>query len=378
MRTRVRRPTIRRAVIYLPNGFTLFNLFCGIFAIVLSSRLQFGKAALFVFIGGIADALDGRVARATGSGSRMGEELDSLVDAISFGFAPAMIMYFAVLNTENWEWLFVFMFTACAVLRLARFNVEQAGRAKTYFHGLPSPAAGLTLATYYWFSQTPLYNQAIILFTDNKTLSELPWHTILPGLMGLLAVLMVSNVPYPAVPTIGWRSFLQIIASLVLIASIVGLIFLPRQFFFPALLAYVLYGALKWLVLGLVGAGAEPEEIYFQLDPEEELAAAIPSSSLRRTPALGNAPLAASEGDGTLPARRRRRRRRRGDGHRNERPGDFDNEDRPMRSDRRDRPSRSTPNRPPRAQPRQEGPSAGPPKAPPATPPTTPPKDTSE
>jgi len=378
MRTRVRRPTIRRAVIYLPNGFTLFNLFCGIFAIVLSSRLQFGKAALFVFIGGIADALDGRVARATGSGSRMGEELDSLVDAISFGFAPAMIMYFAVLNTENWEWLFVFMFTACAVLRLARFNVEQAGRAKTYFHGLPSPAAGLTLATYYWFSQTPLYNQAIILFTDNKTLSELPWHTILPGLMGLLAVLMVSNVPYPAVPTIGWRSFRQIIASLVLIASIVGLIFLPRQFFFPALLAYVLYGALKWLVLGLVGAGAEPEEIYFQLDPEEELAAAIPSSSLRSTPALGNAPLAASEGDGTLPARRRRRRRRRGDGHRNERPGDFDNEDRPMRSDRRDRPSRSTPNRPPRAQPRQEGPSAGPPKAPPATPPTTPPKDTSE
>jgi len=378
MRTRVRRPTIRRAVIYLPNGFTLFNLFCGIFAIVLSSRLQFGKAALFVFIGGIADALDGRVARATGSGSRMGEELDSLVDAISFGFAPAMIMYFAVLNTENWEWLFVFMFTACAVLRLARFNVEQAGRAKTYFHGLPSPAAGLTLATYYWFSQTPLYNQAIILFTDNKTLSELPWHTILPGLMGLLAVLMVSNVPYPAVPTIGWRSFRQIIASLVLIASIVGLIFLPRQFFFPALLAYVLYGALKWLVLGLVGAGAEPEEIYFQLDPEEELAAAIPSSSLRRTPALGNAPLAASEGDGTLPPRRRRRRRRRGDGHRNERPGDFDNEDRPMRSDRRDRPSRSTPNRPPRAQPRQEGPSAGPPKAPPATPPTTPPKDTSE
>ena len=294
MRTRVRRPTIRRAVVQLPNGFTLFNLFCGIFAIVLASRLNFGKAALFVFLGGIADALDGRVARATGSGSRFGEELDSLVDAISFGFAPAMIMYFAVLNTENWEWLFVFLYTGSAVVRLARFNVEQAGRAKTYFHGLPSPAAGLTLATYYWFSQTPLYNQAIIRFTDNKTLSELPWHTILPGLMGLLAVLMVSNVPYPAVPTIGWRSFRQIVASLVLIASIVGLIFLPRQFFFPAMLAYVLYGALKWLVLGLIGAGAEPEEIYFQLDPEEELAAAVPSSTLRRTPSLGTAALAAS------------------------------------------------------------------------------------
>ena len=364
MRPRVRRPTIRRAVIYLPNGFTLFNLFCGIFAIVLASRLQFGKASLFVFIGGIADALDGRVARATGSGSRMGEELDSLVDAISFGFAPAMIMYFAVLNQENWEWLFVFMFTACAVLRLARFNVEQAGRAKTYFHGLPSPAAGLTLATYYWFSQTPLYNQAIILFTDNKTLSELPWHTILPGLMGLLAVLMVSNVPYPAVPTIGWRSLRQIAASLVLVAAIVGLIFLPRQFFFPAMLAYVLYGALKWLVLGLIGSRTEPEEIYFQLDPEEELAAAVPSPALRRTPSLGVQPVAVGEADGMTPVRRRRRRRRRGEGRR----------DQPEQ--RVDRPNRPTPNRPPRAQQRPEE-TAGPSK-PPLPPSTTPPKDTSE
>ncbi|HKW10394.1 MAG TPA: phosphatidylcholine/phosphatidylserine synthase, partial [Gemmatimonadaceae bacterium] len=270
-----------------------------------------------------ADALDGRVARATGSGSRMGEELDSLVDAISFGFAPAMIMYFAVLNTENWEWLFVFLFTACAVLRLARFNVEQAGRAKTYFHGLPSPAAGLTLATYYWFSQTTLYNQTIILFTDNKTLSELPWHTILPGLMGLLAVLMVSNVPYPAVPVIGWRTLRQLAASLVLVAAIVGLIFLPRQFFFPALLAYVLYGALKWLVLGLIGSRSEPEEIYFQLEPEEELAAAIPPPGPRRTPAVGVQSASVDETDGSSPARRgRRRRRRRGDGRRGEQRGE--------------------------------------------------------
>src|SRR5881275_30520 len=111
MRTRVRRPTIRRAVVYLPNGFTLFNLFCGIFAIVLSARLNFGKAALFVFLGGIADALDGRVARATGSGSRFGEELDSLVDAISFGFAPALIVFLArpAELQGNLDWLLVFI-----------------------------------------------------------------------------------------------------------------------------------------------------------------------------------------------------------------------------------------------------------------------------
>ena len=372
MTARVRRPTIRRAVVYLPNGFTLFNLFCGIYAIVLAARQDFGKAALFVFIGGISDALDGRVARATGSGSRMGEELDSLVDAISFGFAPAMIMYFAVLNTENWEWLFVFMFTACAVLRLARFNVEQAGRAKTYFHGLPSPAAGLTLATYYWFSQTPLYNQAIILFTDNKTLSELPWHTMLPGLMGLLAALMVSNVPYPAVPTFGWRSLKQIGASLVLVAAVIGLFFRPRQFFFPALLAYVLYGALKWLVLGLIGTRAEPEEIYFQLEPEEELAAAIPSSSSRRTPSFGMQSTTVIETDGTSTGRRRRRRRRRGEGRRGERGLTNESTERasPPRNDRNDRGergSRNTPARPPRTSARPEDTSAATPK--PSTPP---------
>jgi CDP-diacylglycerol--serine O-phosphatidyltransferase len=388
MTARARRPVMRRAVIYLPNGFTLFNLFCGIFAIVLSARLAFGKAALFVFLGGIADALDGRVARATGSGSRMGEELDSLVDAISFGFAPAMIMYFAVLNTENWEWLFVFMFTACAVLRLARFNVEQAGRAKTYFHGLPSPAAGLTLATYYWFSQTPLYNQAIILFTDNKTLSELPWHKILPGLMGLLSALMVSNVPYPAVPTIGWRSLRQIGASLILVAAIAGLIFLPRQFFFPALLAYVLYGALKWLVLGLIGSRTEPEEIYFQLEPEEELAAAIPSPSMRRTPPIGVQSVVDSETERNGPPRRRGRRRRRGDGHRSDR-GLTSEENRPPRGDRREgsdrgeRTGRPTPNRPPRVPPQPEStnPSMKPPASsatPPAPPLSQAPKDDTE
>jgi CDP-diacylglycerol--serine O-phosphatidyltransferase len=375
MTARVRRPTIRRAVVYLPNGFTLFNLFCGIFAIVLASRQNFARAALFVFLGGIADALDGRVARATGSGSRMGEELDSLVDAISFGFAPAMIMYFAVLNTENWQWLFVFLYTACAVLRLARFNVEQAGRAKTYFHGLPSPAAGLTLATYYWFSQTPLYNETIILFTDNKTLSELPWHTMLPGLMGLLAVLMVSNVPYSAVPTIGWRSLKQIAASLVLVIALIGAFFRPRQFFFPALLAYVLYGALKWIVLGLIGSRSEPEEIYFQLEPEEELAAAIPPPSLRRTPPVGvQSSVGVTESDGVSPGRRRRRRRRRGDGRRSERP--TESEERSPRSDRGERPNRLTPNRPPRIAPQTDQSSE--PKPPTLLPPPTNSTDNSE
>ena len=79
------------------------------------------------------------------SGSRFGAELDSLVDAISFGLAPAMLMFFAVFNQHSWDWIWCFFFTMCAVLRLARFNVEQAGRAKSHFNGLPSPMAGMTL-----------------------------------------------------------------------------------------------------------------------------------------------------------------------------------------------------------------------------------------
>src|SRR5438105_10121062 len=227
----------RRGVIILPNGFTLGSLFFGMFAIVAASRSEFDTAGLYVVFGGLCDALDGRVARATGTGSRFGSELDSLVDAITFGLAPAMIMYFAVLNRNGWDWIFSFIFTACAVIRLARFNVEQAGRAKKYFHGLPSPAAGMTLATYYWFSQTPLYNQTV--------LGDLNWTTGLRGIMLVLSFLMISNVSYPAVPRVGFRKISELLGTLAVIATFIGVLFLRKEFYFPALICYVLYGLAK-------------------------------------------------------------------------------------------------------------------------------------
>jgi len=262
-RDSTRRRGVRRAVVLMPNGLTLFNLFCGIYAIVNAIRGDLASAPTFIVLGGIADVLDGRVARATGTGSRFGEELDSLVDAISFGFAPALIMYLGMPKNGPWEWLLVFIFTSCAVMRLARFNVEQAGRKKTHFHGLPSPAAGLTLATYWWFKETPLYNQAVILFTDSKTLSDLPWHVLLRGLMAILAALMVSDVPYPAVPSIGFRSVKRILGTLVVVGCVGLLIFRKEEFIFPALLLYVLYGVVKWAALGFVGPAATPDQIFF-------------------------------------------------------------------------------------------------------------------
>jgi CDP-diacylglycerol--serine O-phosphatidyltransferase len=239
-----RRRLRPRAAVALPNGFTLANLFFGIFAIVAASRGDFDAAARYIVFGGIADTLDGRIARATKSGSRFGEELDSLVDAISFGTAPALIMYFAVFQSTKWEWIFCFFFTACAVMRLARFNVEQAGRKSTHFQGLPSPAAGGILATYYWFSQTPLYTETIV--------ADLPWHQMLRFLMLGLGMLMISNVQYAKVPVVNFRTIKGILGFLLVIGTLIGVIFLPKQFFFPAGMAYVLYGIGRTVFLGLL------------------------------------------------------------------------------------------------------------------------------
>lgn len=278
MSPRVPRPNVRQMIVILPNGFTLLNLFFGIWAIVSASRGDFSQASLMVVLAAIADAFDGRVARLTKTFSKFGEELDSLVDAISFGLAPGLIMYFAVLTREGWAWLFVFLFAACAVMRLARFNVEQAGRKKAYFHGLPSPSAGMTLATFYWFSQTSLYQQTII--------GDLPWQSIIPWIMAALSFLMISSVPYPSFPTISFRTIRGIIGSLIIIATIVGLIVLPRQFFFPALMGYVLYGAVKAFLLGLlerVPTGDMLLEEEESDDEEDELAGAVMAADSQPT-----------------------------------------------------------------------------------------------
>jgi len=242
-RARSRR-RVRRAVVLFPSGLTLLNLFFGMFAIVAATRGEYYRAGWFVVLGGVMDMVDGRVARATNTGGRFGEELDSLVDAITFGVAPSMIMYFAVFNREGWEWLFCFLFTASAVLRLARFNVEQAGTAKTYFQGLPTPAAGVTLATYYWFSQTPLYQETVI--------ANLPWHVLLRYIILALSFLMVSNVPYPVMPNVGLRTVRGVIGLILVVGGIAALVFLPNQFFFPAGVIYVGFGIGRAAWLGLL------------------------------------------------------------------------------------------------------------------------------
>jgi CDP-diacylglycerol--serine O-phosphatidyltransferase len=207
-----------------------------------------------------------------------------------------MIMYFAVLNRNGWDWIFAFLFTACAVIRLARFNVEQAGRAKRYFHGLPSPAAGMTLATYYWFSQTPLYNQTV--------LGDLNWTTGLRGLMLLLAFLMISNVSYPAIPTVGFRKISEILGTMVVIATFIGVLFLRKEFYFPALICYVVYGLAKTVIFGLLDRRPVGDSPVISDDDDDE------PLLLASTGVVA----AGSEAARQRPNRRRRRRRPPGHG----------------------------------------------------------------
>src|SRR5207237_579051 len=162
-----------------------------------AARGECESAAWYIVYAGICDLLDGRVARFTRTGSEFGAELDSLVDAVSFGVAPALIMYQLYFLEGTWSWTLCFVFITGVVVRLARFNVEQAGHAKSHFIGLPSPTAGMILASFYPFTQTPFFQEH---------LAALPWHQLMGLMMVVLAIVMVSHIPYPVVPRIGFRS----------------------------------------------------------------------------------------------------------------------------------------------------------------------------
>jgi CDP-diacylglycerol---serine O-phosphatidyltransferase len=235
------RPRLQRGVIIVPSALTLGNLFFGIWAIVSAARGDFERAAWLIVFAAVFDTIDGRVARATQTGSRFGEELDSLVDAISFGVAPALIIYHMFLNDGTWGWIAAFFYVSCAVVRLARFNVEQAGHAKVSFHGLPSPSAAIPLATFYPFSQTDFFATYLM---------SMRWPELMTGLMIVLGLLMMSHVLYPVVPKFGFRSRQGIINGVFIMSCIIASIARPSMFFFPMSIGYVSYGVLKSLAIG--------------------------------------------------------------------------------------------------------------------------------
>jgi len=232
---------LQRGVVVLPSAFTLGNLFFGIYAMVSAVSGEIRLAAWCIVIAAILDTLDGSIARLTRTGSRFGAELDSLVDAVSFGVAPALLSYLVFFADASWSWLLVFVYTSAVVVRLARFNLEQGEGPKRYFHGLPSPAAGVLLASFHLFSGTGF-------FADH--LAELPWPRIIGVSLIVVSMLMVSHVHYGKLPRIGKRSASGIFWGVAVIAWIVLAVVAPRYFFFGMTLAYVVWGLARAVVLG--------------------------------------------------------------------------------------------------------------------------------
>ncbi len=239
---------VRRVVIVVPSLFTMANLFFGVWAIVLAARGDFYRAGWYIVIAGVLDVLDGLLARMGNAGTRFGAELDSLVDMVSFGVAPAVLIYHLVFARMGpFAWVFSYGFVVCVALRLARYNLQTGGEHKTYFRGLPSPAAGMTLATYYPFTQTGWYRDQ---------LDGLPWHQLIIFLTIALSIAMVSGIKYARLPRIGVRTASGLIGLGINLTILTFAIVDRDVFFFPLGIAYVSYGVVRAAVLA-IGESAE-------------------------------------------------------------------------------------------------------------------------
>jgi CDP-diacylglycerol--serine O-phosphatidyltransferase len=258
---------MRGVVVVMPSAFTLGNLFFGFWSIVYASQGNFLWAGWFVMFAGVLDMLDGRLARKVNAGTRFGAELDSLVDVISFGVAPAVIMYFLEFSTSGrFGWVICYIYVVAVAVRLARYNILSHGKPHSnWFTGLPSPSAGMTLAVYFAFSQTSWYQASIAYLNLQKQ--------GLVILILLVSALMVSNVRYPKFPGIGFRSRSAIIGTIFNVALLAGSLTVPGHILFPVGMTYIAYGLIRATVLGLAERGdhvEEPAEEHVIVPVEEE------------------------------------------------------------------------------------------------------------
>ncbi len=261
---RGRRTRVRRVVIVVPSLFTLANLFFGIWSIILALQGSFLLASWWIMIAAVLDVMDGLFARMSKTDTRFGAQLDSLVDLVSFGVAPAVLVYLVLFSSQGqFAWVFSYAFVVCVALRLARHNVQTEEPRTAGFVGLPSPAAGMTLATYYPFTTTDFYQSSLV---------QLPWPQLMVFLTLTLSVAMVSQIRYARLPRIGVRSIRGILGlgvNLTILAFGVGIF--PRDvFFFPLGIAYVTYGIARTAVIGFLERGDEGDDGEDGEDEEDE------------------------------------------------------------------------------------------------------------
>jgi CDP-diacylglycerol--serine O-phosphatidyltransferase len=245
-------PVRRRGIYLLPNAFTTAALFCGFYAIVMAMNQRFDHATWAIFIAMVLDALDGRVARLTNTQSEFGAQYDSLSDMVSFGAAPALVIYeWSLRGLGKFGWIAAFVYCAGAACRLARFNTNIEVVDKRYFQGLPSPAAAALVAGF------------ILMMTDLEISGlEMPWISWAIALFAGLT--MVTNVPFYSFKDVNFRKSVPFIAVFLVALGFALVSIDPPKVLWPL---FVLYGVSGYVVYFWRLAKGKPVSI-IQTDDE--------------------------------------------------------------------------------------------------------------
>jgi CDP-diacylglycerol---serine O-phosphatidyltransferase len=229
---------LKRGIYLLPNLFTVGSLFAGFFAIISALKGNYDNAAIAVFIAMIMDSFDGRVARLTHTETAFGAEFDSITDMVSFGVAPALIMYNWILTPlGKFGWLAAFLYTVFTALRLARFNVQLGKGGKRYFQGLPSPAAAAVVVGSVWVG------------LDLGISSH--FFSVLFALVIVMAgVLEVSNIRYRSFKDADLKNHVSFVVILLVVLIIVLVSIDPSKVLFLIAVVYAVSGPIG-TILGL-------------------------------------------------------------------------------------------------------------------------------
>ena len=221
----------------LPNLFTTASLFAAFYSLVASMKGQFDASIIAIFIGMIADGLDGRIARLTHTQTAFGAEYDSLSDMVTFGVAPSILVYNLTLShLGKIGWLVAFVYTAAVALRLARFNTQLELADKRYFQGLPCPPSAAVMASFSWLCyQNEWQNLLVVIFTAILSL--------------ITSSLMVSNIRYYSFKEVDFKGKVPFLYVLVMIILFVAIAANPSLVLFVGFTLYALSGVFKTLMV---------------------------------------------------------------------------------------------------------------------------------
>jgi CDP-diacylglycerol--serine O-phosphatidyltransferase len=254
-------PPRRKGIYILPNLFTVAALFGGFYAIVMAMNDRFDSAAIGVFCAMVLDSLDGRVARMTRTQSAFGEQMDSLSDMVSFGAAPALIVYeWALRGLGKAGWIAAFVYCACAALRLARFNTNIGIVDKRFFQGLPSPAAAAMVTGFIWVLDD--YG-----FKDAARVEWLAWTAF--GVTLYAGLTMVTNAPFYSFKDISFKRSVPFIVIVAIALAIAVVNIDPPLVLFAA---FCIYGVSGYVVYAYKRAKGKPVSVIATSmdEPDEE------------------------------------------------------------------------------------------------------------